>query len=61
MKLPNSFEQTKEWTLVGPMGPEFPTNLLSRAIMAVDGGARFCPRIDVWIGDADSYAENIKC
>jgi thiamine pyrophosphokinase len=46
------------WTLVGPMGPEAPLDLLKHSVIAVDGGAMYTSRIDTWTGDSDSYTGN---
>ena len=61
MKLPVSLTHLKEWTFVGPMGPNLPTSMGHQAILAVDGGAAFCHRMDIWIGDGDSHLESIDC
>jgi thiamine pyrophosphokinase len=61
MKLPVSLAHFKEWTLVGPMGPTLPSSMGHEAILAVDGGAAFCSRMDIWIGDGDSHLESIDC
>ena len=61
MKLPSHLENIQDWTLVGPMGPEVPSDLVAHSILAVDGGARFCSRMDIWVGDGDSHAESINC
>lgn len=61
MKLPSQLENIQDWTLVGPMGPEVPSDLVTHSILAVDGGARFCSRMDVWVGDGDSQLETINC
>jgi thiamine pyrophosphokinase len=61
MKLPASLANFKEWTLIGPMGPEVPTHLSSHPLLCVDGGAHFCNKMDVWIGDGDSYKEIVNC
>ncbi len=61
MRLPNNLSQKKEWTLVGPLGPQVPEKLLAHPLMAIDGGAEFCPRIDIWVGDNDSNQQNIDC
>lgn len=61
MKLPSAFVDCKEWTLVGPMGPALPEELLTYPILGVDGGARFCERMDVWVGDGDSHKLNLNC
>ena len=61
MKLPVSLAHSKEWTLVGPMGPLVPEGLVTHSILCVDGGARFCSRMDIWIGDGDSYNETVNC
>lgn len=61
MRLPSPFEQHQEWTLVGPLGPQTPTNLETHPVLAVDGGARFASRIDLWVGDGDSHPESVNC
>ena len=61
MKLPVSLAHLKEWTFVGPMGPNLPTSMGHQAILAVDGGAAFCHQMDIWIGDGDSHLESIDC
>lgn len=57
MKLPSSLSQSTEWTFVGPLGPTVPENLLSHPILGVDGGAHFTSKLDIWVGDADSFKE----
>jgi len=44
----------KEWVLVGPMGPTLDSRFQNCPVIAVDGGADFSARIDLWVGDADS-------
>ena len=61
MKLPVSLANSKEWTLVGPMGPQVPEGLLAHSLLCVDGGARFCSKMDLWIGDGDSYQGTVDC
>lgn len=61
MKLPISLANSKEWTITGPMGPEMPEGLVAHPILCVDGGARFCKRMDIWIGDGDSNKINLNC
>lgn len=61
MRLPKNLSAKKEWTLVGPLGPQVPDKLLSHSLLAVDGGDAFCPRIDIWVGDRDSSQKNINC
>lgn len=61
MKLPVSLAHSKEWTLIGPMGPEVPKRLLAHSRLCVDGGARFCSKMDIWIGDGDSHGESVNC
>jgi thiamine pyrophosphokinase len=43
-----------EVVLVGPVGPVLSDRFLNHRIIAVDGGARFVERFDLWVGDADS-------
>lgn len=60
MKLPAEFINTQEWTVVGPMGPPPPDFLLSHPILAVDAGADFCQKMDIWVGDGDSIKKPIE-
>ncbi len=55
MKLPQTLSQNTEWTFVGPLGPLVPDFLLTHSVLGVDGGAHFTEKLDVWVGDADSY------
>lgn len=57
MKLPTSLQDKLEWNIVGPICPSSPANTFPT--LAVDGGARFVPNFDLWIGDNDSYLEKI--
>lgn len=60
MKIPAEIFNHKEWTLVGPMGPILANSyLLSLPILSVDGGAHFCERSLIWIGDSDSSSSII--
>jgi thiamine pyrophosphokinase len=61
MKLPQSYIDNKEWTLVGPLGPNLPTFLAQLPVVGVDGGAHFAPKLDLWVGDDDSTTEKINC
>lgn len=61
MILPSSLTNMTEWTFVGPMGPTVPETLLGYPLIAVDGGAYHSPRLDIWVGDADSYKEIVNC
>ena len=61
MKLPALLANFKEWTVLGPMGPEVPNHLSSYPLLCVDGGAHFCNKMDVWIGDGDSFKEIVNC
>lgn len=54
MKLPISLRDKKEWSLLGPLGPELPSQLASFPILGIDGGAAFSSHLDLWIGDGDS-------
>ncbi|MFL5783242.1 MAG: hypothetical protein ACJ76H_01450 [Bacteriovoracaceae bacterium] len=57
MKLPKELRDKSEWVLVGPMGPELPEKFYDCPVMAVDGGANWAAKPNVWIGDSDSYKE----
>jgi thiamine pyrophosphokinase len=61
MKLPPLYKNTFEWTLVGPMGPAVPNDLAQHPLLVVDGGAGHTERMDIWIGDGDSYTDKINC
>jgi thiamine pyrophosphokinase len=43
------------------MGPEMPETLLAHSVLAVDGGADFCQKMDVWVGDRDSVNKSLDC
>lgn len=43
------------------MGPQLSHDLTAHPILAVDGGASFTSRIDVWTGDQDSLKTNLVC
>lgn len=60
MVLPSSLTDYTEWLFSGPLGPEIPSQFSMHPTVAVDGGAHFSPHIDVWVGDADSYQEEVK-
>ncbi|MGE3611227.1 MAG: hypothetical protein AB7I27_16665 [Bacteriovoracaceae bacterium] len=60
MKLPEEFKLFYEWTFVGPMGPNLPSNLLSHPVIAVDGGSRFTDKVDIWLGDGDSRPSEVN-
>ncbi|HXH73630.1 MAG TPA: hypothetical protein VNJ08_01595 [Bacteriovoracaceae bacterium] len=60
MKLPTDYIDKPEWTLIGPMGPELPPHLLLHPVLAVDGGAALTTKIDVWVGDSDSFLGEVK-
>jgi len=60
MNLPTSLKNKKEWLIVGPMGPFVATTLNHLPVLAVDGGANFCEKIDVWVGDKDSLQGEIS-
>lgn len=60
MKLPGEFQNNKEWTLVGPMGPKLPALKFPYPLLGIDGGARFCDRMDIWVGDGDSHLSTIN-
>ncbi len=52
MNLPNHLSKKTSWVLVGPMGPEL--GLSADAVLAVDGGLKYAPKADFWVGDGDS-------
>ncbi len=49
------------WTIVGPLGPEVPPHLLTHSVLGVDGGAHFTKKLDLWVGDADSFEKDVPC
>ncbi len=55
MNLTSRSNEVAKWTLVGPMGPNVPSHLEDFKVLAVDGGASYTSKIDVWVGDSDSY------
>ncbi len=55
MDLTSRSNEVAQWTLVGPMGPKVPSRLEAFNVLAVDGGASYTSKIDVWVGDSDSY------
>ena len=55
MTLPSTLSHKTEWVLLGPMGPALPQSLSGLPLMGVDGGAHFAGRMDLWVGDADSF------
>lgn len=56
MNLPSDFSQITEWMIVGPMGPQVSYEE-KLPLIAVDGGAKFAPSADIWVGDADSHRD----
>ena len=60
MKLPHDLIDHSQWTLVGPMGPSLPEHLSRYPIMGIDGGAKYCPHLDVWLGDGDSLTGPVE-
>lgn len=60
MVLPSTLSHRSEWVILGPMGPQLPQSFHTLPVLAVDGGARFHGELEVWVGDADSYQEEIK-
>lgn len=60
MVLPSSLSHSSEWVILGPMGPHLPQKFHSLPVLAVDGGAKFHEGALVWVGDADSYEDDIR-
>lgn len=52
MNLPNHLSTITHWILVGPLGPTL--TMKAPGVLAVDGGIKFAPDADFWIGDGDS-------
>lgn len=61
MILPSSLKNKTEWVFVGPMGPSIPSIFQDRPVICVDGGAHFSEKIDIWVGDADSFEKKVEC
>jgi thiamine pyrophosphokinase len=61
MKMPDELISAQEWVLVGPMGPALPEKYEALRVLGVDGGANFTPRMDLWVGDSDSYFKVVQC
>ncbi len=59
-QLPPHLAAKVEWTFVGPMGPNLHPELEAYPILAVDGGAHYSTKIDVWVGDKDSFEGEVK-
>ncbi len=59
MTLPSTLSHKTEWVLLGPMGPGLPQFLIDLPLLGVDGGAHFTEKMDVWVGDADSFQGDI--
>lgn len=59
MTLPSNLKTKTEWVLVGPMGPILEPKYLEYPTMAVDGGAHFIQKSDVWVGDSDSFSGEV--
>ena len=59
MMLPSTLKMNTEWVFVGPMGPKLSSHFENVPTIGVDGGAHFTSRLDVWVGDADSYSKEI--
>ena len=55
MMLPSNLKNKSEWVFVGPMGPELSNEFENYPLICVDGGANFTKKMDIWVGDADSY------
>jgi thiamine pyrophosphokinase len=49
-----SSSSQNEIVIVGPLGPMVDSRFSNLATLAVDGGAKWTQRIDLWVGDADS-------
>jgi thiamine pyrophosphokinase len=59
MLLPSQFEKQDEWIFVGPMGPDLPDSFSHLPILCVDGGAHFSKKMDLWVGDNDSFGKTL--
>jgi thiamine pyrophosphokinase len=60
MQLPSTMKKIDEWVILGPMGPALPEKLNQMPQLGVDGGAHFSNRLLVWVGDADSFNQEVK-
>jgi thiamine pyrophosphokinase len=59
MMLPSNLREQNEWIFLGPMGPKLPDQFFHLPVIGVDGGAHFHTKLDIWVGDADSYAQEV--
>lgn len=60
IKLPDEYKDKREWTVLGPMGPEIPAALLDFPTLGIDGGANFASKLDLWVGDRDSLEAEVE-
>jgi thiamine pyrophosphokinase len=60
MKLPSHLKNNYEWVFLGPMGPFLLERFQHYPLICVDGGAHFTHRMDLWVGDGDSYKGEVK-
>jgi thiamine pyrophosphokinase len=60
MTLPDTLKNNLEWVLLGPMGPELPSFLSTHPLIGVDGGAQFAKKLNIWVGDADSFTKKVE-
>lgn len=60
MILPSTLKNKTEWVFVGPMGPELQEHFYEYPLICIDGGAHFAQKMDIWVGDADSYLQTIN-
>jgi thiamine pyrophosphokinase len=60
MILPSHLRAETEWIFLGPLGPRPPAHLSPLPLLAVDGGADFAERADVWVGDRDSLTREVN-
>lgn len=50
----------KEWVYLGPLPSFIPAFLKNLPTIAIDGGAKYNLKPDIWVGDADSHQGNVE-
>jgi thiamine pyrophosphokinase len=58
--LPSHLKNSFEWVFLGPMGPFLLDHFQTFPLLCVDGGAHFTQRVDLWVGDGDSYQGELR-
>jgi thiamine pyrophosphokinase len=60
MNLPSHLKQNTQWVFLGPMGPSLMAPLQNYPLLCLDGGAHFTNKMDLWVGDGDSFTKEVK-